>query len=380
MRIARTLSLYVMRETLLFCTLAFFVLTLVLLTQNLLRRLHELFLVGMTVEDVGVVVQCIIPVALSYSIPLAFLVGILLAIRRMSADGELLALRSTGIGPVRFLVPFLMLGILATLLSGWILGSVEHESRRELVQLFKRVAARGAIIEPGKFRPIGRHLIFVEDRGRDGSLSGVMIYDRGHSNEQGSRAYRIFAAHGQFFFDESTSEIQLDLRDGDLHFDPIDDRPARYERIRFEEFSYRLDVGHLLGMDFGPVRPKQMTVDELRDVLARAAAGDPLRELDQRNPTEYALEIHRRRALPFAPLLFAGIGVPIALLSEQRGRNLGLLLVLISAFGYYALGAVLEAAALAGWIGPAFAEWLPNLIFSGLAVLLVRRGRSRITG
>ena len=100
MRIARTLSFYVMRETLLYCTLAFLVMTLVLLTQNLLRRLDDLFLVGMTVADVGSVVRLIVPVALSYSIPLAFLVGILLAVRRMSADGELLAMRSTGNGPL----------------------------------------------------------------------------------------------------------------------------------------------------------------------------------------------------------------------------------------------------------------------------------------
>jgi len=304
----------------------------------------------------------------------------------MGTDGEVLALRSAGVGPAGFLMPFLILGILATGLSAWILNSVEHESRRELVQLFKRVAARGAIIEPGKFRHIGRHLIFVEDRDRDGSLSRVMIYDQGRQqapstsqqDDQPSRAYRVFAARGQFHFDETTSEIQLDLQDGDVHLDPSDGDPRRYERIRFEEFSYRLDVGHLIGMDFGPVRPKQMTVEELRAVLTRSQAGDPLRELDQRDPIEYALEIHRRRALPLAPLLFAGIGVPIALASEHRGRNLGLLFVLVSAFGYYALGALCEAVAHRGWIGPAAAHWLPNLVFVVFALGLLRHGRNRI--
>ena len=71
-----------MRETILYCALTFFVLTLVLLTQNLLRRLDQLFLIGMTARDLRVVVECIFPMALSYSIPLAFLVGILLAVRQ----------------------------------------------------------------------------------------------------------------------------------------------------------------------------------------------------------------------------------------------------------------------------------------------------------
>ena len=44
--------------------------------------------------DVGFVQRCLAPVALSYSIPLAFLIGILLALRRFSTDGELLAIRA----------------------------------------------------------------------------------------------------------------------------------------------------------------------------------------------------------------------------------------------------------------------------------------------
>ena len=267
-----------------------------------------------------------------------------------------------------------MLGGLAAGCSAWLIGSVEHNARRELVQLFKHVAARGAIIEPGKFRSIGHHLMFVEDRDRRGGLSGVMIYDR----SPGSRSFRIFADRGQFSFDESTRRIALHLEEGDVHLDPIEGDPNRYERIRFDEFSFELDVRHLLGKEFGPVRPKQMTVPELRAVIARAEAGDSLRELDQRDPLEYALEIHRRRALPLAPLLFAGIGVPIALASEHRGRNAGLLLVLATAFGYYALGALAEAMAQRSLFGPATAQWLPNLVFAALALGLIWHGRNRV--
>lgn len=390
MRISRTLSIHVMRETLLYCTLAFLVLTLVLLTQNLLRRLDDLFQVGMTLADVSTVIQCIAPIAFSYSIPLALLIGILLAIRRMSTDGELLALRAVGLSPLAFLIPFLALGMLATSLSAWILNSVEYASRAELVLLFKHIAARGAIIEPGKFMWIGRHQIFVDGRDRDGTLSGVMLHDPGRlhparddrpeaePNNQRGLGYRIFAAQGQFVFDASTYEIQLDLRDGDIHFDPHDEAPRRYERIHFETFSYRLGVGHLIGTEFGPTRPKQMTAEELRTVLVQADAGDPLSELNQRDPIEYALEIHRRSALPFAPLLFVAIGVPIALISEHRGRNLGLLFVLAAAFGYYALGSLCEAMALGGWISPAPARWFPNLFFLGFSLVLAQTARNRI--
>jgi lipopolysaccharide export system permease protein len=374
MRISRTLSLYVMRESLFYCALAFFVLTLVLLTQNLLRRLDELFLIGLTPQDLRVVVECIFPMAISYSIPLAFLVGVLLSVRRFGADGELMGLGSAGIGPISFLIPYLLLGLLATGVSAWLLTSVEHESRRNLVRLFKTAAARGAILEPGKFREIGRRVVFVEDRERDGELTGVMILDQ----SQKDRPFRIFADRGHFHFSESTAQIELELQDGELHFAPIAGKPTRYERIHFEKFSYQMDVGHILGGDFGPVRPKQMNLADLRHVLARAKAGDPLLELDQRDPLEYELEIYRRRTLPLAPLLFAGVAVPIALASENRGRSIGLLLVLSVAFGYYALAAAMETMAQQPWLGAGVASWIPNFVFAALGVSLALYARRRI--
>jgi len=374
MRISRTLSLYVMRESLFYCALAFFVLTLVLLTQNLLRRLDELFLIGLTPQDLRVVLECILPMAISYSIPLAFLVGVLLSVRRFGADGELTALGSAGIGPLSFLIPYLLLGLLATGVSAWLLTSVEHESRRNLVRLFKTAAARGAILEPGKFREIGKRVVFVEDRDRDGELTGVMILDQ----SQEDRPFRIFADRGHFQFSESTAQIELELQDGELHFAPIADKPTRYERIHFEKFSYKLNVGHILGGNFGPVRPKQMNLADLRHVLARAKAGDPLLELDQRDPLEYELEIHRRRTLPLAPLLFAGVAVPIALASENRGRSIGLLLVLSVAFGYYALAAAMETVAQQAWLGAGVASWIPNLVFAIAGLSLALHARRRL--
>ena len=292
-------------------------LTLVLVTQNLLRRLDELFLIGMTAQDLGVVLRCLLPIALSYAIPMGFVIGLLLAIRRLAGDGELVAWRAAGIGPNQLLGPFLVLGLLAALGSAWLIDGFEPPARRRLVSLFKQVAARGAIVEPGKFRPVGSHIVFVEDRERDGTLLGVMLYDTARAE----RPYHVFAARGRMRFDGESRAIELALRNGDVHLGPDASAPERYERVHFDALAYRIDVRHLLGTEAGPVRPKQMSRDELHGVLARAAGGDALVELDDRNPHAYSLEIHRRRAQPLAPILLAAVAVPIALTSEHRGRS-----------------------------------------------------------
>ncbi len=374
MRSARTLSLYVMRETLVYGALSFLAVTLVLLTQNLLVRLDELLLIGMNPGDLVRLAVCLLPIALSYSIPLAFLVGILLATRRFGSDGELLGMRASGVGPDGLLLPNLALGLCATVLLAWLVVSLEHASRRQLVTLFKTVAARGAILEPRKFRRIGNQLIFVEERLQGGGLAGVMIYDAGAKG----RAYRLFAERGRFEFDDARSLIEIELWNGDVHLDPTEADPKRSARIHFDSFSVGVDVSHILGTEFGPVRPKQMTRAELESVLERAKRGDPLNELDQKNPIEYELEVQRRRTLPFAPLLFAGVGVPIALASEQRGRSLGLPVALAAAFAYFGLGNLAESIAKQGWLSAAQASWIPNAVFLIAAFLLTRLVRDRI--
>ena len=389
MRIARTLSIHVMRETLVYCSLAFLLITLVLLTQNVLRRLDDLLLVGMTPADLRIALGCILPVVLSYALPLSFLVGLLLTLRRLGTDRELEAMRNAGLGPLRLLLPFLLLGLLISMLAGTLSVFVEHEARRDLVTLFRNVAARGAILAPGKFRYIGSRMIFVEERDRDGMLSGVMIYDE----SQPETPIRVFASSGHFQFDPRTARLELELENGDIHLREAGarnevarlaapssrrDTPNSYRRIRFEAFTYAVDVGPILGDAFGPVRPKQMTRAELDAVVARAAAGDPLTELDQRDPVAYRFEAHRRWALPFAPLLFAGVGVPLALAGERRGRNLSLVLTFGFALCYYALGMTLEQAARGRWLPATVAAWLPNAAYALLAGLLLVSGLKRV--
>ena len=287
MRIARTLSFYVMRETLVHCALSFFAVTLVLLTQNLLVRIDELLLIGMNARDLLRLAACLLPVALSYSIPLAFLVGILLAVRRFGSDGELLGMRAAGIGPDRYLAPNLVLGLFATALLAWLVVSLEHTSRRQLVTLFKTVAARGAILEPRKFRRIGNQLIFVEERLPDGGLAGVMIYDASRKGH----AYRLFAERGRFEFDDARSEIEIELWNGDVHLEPTGDAPGRSARIHFDSFKVGVDVSQIIGAEFGPVRP---------DPAVAATARAPARRAPATGSGRRASLPARRRAAPRA--------------------------------------------------------------------------------
>ncbi|RLB03268.1 MAG: LPS export ABC transporter permease LptF, partial [Deltaproteobacteria bacterium] len=54
------------------------------------------------------------PSFLVFVIPMALLLGVLLALSRMSADREVLALKTSGVGAQRFLRPVLAVALVAT--------------------------------------------------------------------------------------------------------------------------------------------------------------------------------------------------------------------------------------------------------------------------
>ncbi len=251
MRGSRTLAWSLSREILQNTGVGFAAASVVLVSQNLLRRMDELTSVGFTWADLGVVLRCLFPMLTAYTIPLALLFGTVLAIRRWVSDSEVLAMRACGLGIRTLVIPAIAIGILVTGMSAWLLIAVEHEARRDLIVLFNSVAARGSILQPGEFQDFGELVIYVDDRDRDNRLQGVMISDRSKDPP-----LLIFAEDGRLDLDEGSEFLHLQLGKGEIHIAPDDPKADRYRRVLFRNFDYSFDVASLLSGDARPVRPK----------------------------------------------------------------------------------------------------------------------------
>src|SRR5262244_3648040 len=66
-----------------------------------------------TTSEIWALTVAILPNVLTFTIPMAVLVGILTGFGRMSSDSEAIAFRASGIPMVRLLVPVMTLGIMA---------------------------------------------------------------------------------------------------------------------------------------------------------------------------------------------------------------------------------------------------------------------------
>lgn len=372
MRASRTLAASVAREILQYSLVAFFATSVVLVSQNLLRRMDELTAVGFTLADLGVMLRCLLPMLTVYTIPIAVLLGSVLAIRRQVADSEILAMRACGLGATTLLAPCLAIGASVSLISGWLLIGVEHQARRDLITLFNTVATRGEVVQAGEFRGIGRRVIYVAERHDDDLLGGIMISDRSQDPP-----FLVFAESGRLSLDAGAARIHLRLARGEMHFESGELEPDRYRRVLFDHFDYSFDVAGLLPEEALPVRPKQMSLAELHEVAARGRAGDPLLELKKREPVLYELEIQRRFALPLAPLLFALAAVPLALMGRGGSRSWGPVACVLLAFAYYAVLTFLQFLARAHWLTPVLAFWIPNALVLLLSIEGLRRSRLR---
>jgi lipopolysaccharide export LptBFGC system permease protein LptF len=160
------LDRYLIRLTIPPFLLALGVFTFVLAVEPMLDKAKDLLAKGVHVPDVGILVLCLLPSALSLTIPMSLLTGLLMALGRLSADREAVALLACGISPLRLLRPVLLVGLMVAGVDMYILMRATPQHRpapdradrrgHQAARLLQNVPGQGAVCER---RPAGRPLV-----------------------------------------------------------------------------------------------------------------------------------------------------------------------------------------------------------------------------
>jgi lipopolysaccharide export system permease protein len=371
MRAPRTLTFYVVREVLLYTAIGMAAIAVVLVTRNLVRALDGLVGAGFAFGDVLTIVRILITMLGVFALPVAFLFGTLLAIGRMAADVEIVAMRACGIGLRTLTIPVVLIGFLFTCITWNFALEAEPAARREMKVAIQGLLARGALIEPGRFRGLSGRLLYVDERDADQKLFGVVISDRSDPDHP----FQVFAKSGRVSLDTETNEFVLELEDGSIHLESATGEElasdAPYRRISFERFDYAIDLTQFLELS-DRLRAKQMTMAQLSEHAALAAAGEA--DLREKPPT-YAYHWHRRIAAPLAPTLFGLVAVPLAIRRTRGARSMGTLWCALLAFGYFLVQSVCEYLTVDSGLAPLVGAWIPNLVYAALGIGLLLQAR-----
>jgi lipopolysaccharide export system permease protein len=370
-----------MREVLSYTALGLLAITTVMVTQNLFRFLDEMISARVAWTEFGAIVGCLGLMLATYTVPIAFLFGVLLTFGRLSSDSEIIAMQSCGLGLPSLFRSMLILGVIASSFTAYLALEVEHKAQLALRRVVKTMAIRGGFIEPGKFQHLGERMLFIRNVGAGNRLEGVLISDRSDPE----KPLLIFAENGELNWNTERRELEFRLNNGDIHVVPTEDARGddefndSYQRISFLSFDYSLDAASLFGSHYSTLRPREMSMAQLRDVIARAEAGESLENLRRKDPVSYQLQIHRRVALPFAPLLFSFVGGFLGLERRRGARSWGTLICVALVFGYYVTLTFSEYLAMHRILPANIALWTANATFALAAVFLFVRA-SRVRG
>ena len=361
----RRINHYVFREILTPTLLGLIVFTFILVMGRLPGLTEMVVNKGVPLGSILKLFGYLLPTFLSITIPLAFLLGILLAFGRLSADSEFIALKSTGISLYSLLRPVLFFAIACVFITGGLTLFGEPLGKSAFRdQIFTIASDRASIgIEGGVFNDSFDGLvIYAEsmDEKRE-QMSNVFISDERSAQEPAN----IFAKQGRFIHNPEQQTLTLRLNQGTIHHLTRDDKDS-YQTIGFNTYDINLDLNK--GLATAGSRSKSLGEYSPRQLIdAKNTA------TDNRQRNRFATELHKRISTSAAPLVFALIGIPLGLQSNRSGKGAGFALALGIALCYYVLLSLSGTLASKGILPAALILYLPNLLFFSAGIFFIYR-------
>jgi LPS export ABC transporter permease LptF/LPS export ABC transporter permease LptG len=350
----RILRRYILHEVVSHALIGAAVFTFVLFTRDLGRILELVARASAPLPSVAEIFFYTVPVALTYTLPMAVLVGILIGLSRLAADSEITAMRACGIGVWNFL------GIISWfVLAGWLLALVNGvyvapRSQAALGRLQERLKTSQVSFEikPRVFyEGFPKAVLYVQDvKTAPGAAlwKGVFLAD---TSDPASP--RITLAQQGVVLSEGPALLHLHLTNGSTQeSDPKD--PGHYAISTFQETDIPIPVPAN-----GSASQQGTAIGELdtTDLLHQAAQKDPI------TARWYMIEFHRRFALPTACVVLALVGIPLGLSSKRGGKSSGFVLTIILVFAYYSVSLIGVSLARQGRVSPAAGVWMADLVF-----------------
>ena len=346
-----------------------------LLLLRTIFQMTELVVRGnATVAEIGYLLLLSLPWIVVLTLPMAFLLAVLVGVGRLAADSELVALRSCGVSPAALYRPVLAAGAVLAVLVFGIYDRVLPAANDVLTRKMARLAATSvfSIVSPRTFRePRPGMTLFFDRAGTDPqTLEGVFL--RLEDPSSGATDRVIVARRGTLTLEGES--LWLDLTESTVHEYSPDD-PSRY-RVSQNRTQRILFAGDVARESRSRVTYEKglraQSVSELRRSAERARTQSP-----ERYRLAWA-EIHKKLAIPFASIAFGFIGIPLAETARRGGRGSSFALSLALIVLYYVLISSGETWAETGVLPPGLAIWLADGLLILLGAFLLRGlGRER---
>ncbi|MGB7599222.1 MAG: LptF/LptG family permease [Candidatus Sulfotelmatobacter sp.] len=364
----RILTRYILREVSSHALIGAGIFTFVLFTRDLGRILELVVRASAPLPSVAEIFFYTVPLALTYTIPMSVLVGILIGLSRLAADSEITAMRASGMGVWSFgrILAIFVVGAWALALfnglylAPWSLASLGHlEDQLKGSQVSFEVQPRVF------YEGFPKIVLYVQDvHTAQGAAvwKGVFLADISDPANP-----RITLAHEGILVPEGQDRLHLHLINGATH--ETDPKLAdHYQISTFQQTDIPIEL---------PSTENKADEQIPVGLVSTSALRDYARRVDPVSARWYLIEFHRRFALPTACLVLAMVGIPLGLSSKKSGKSGGFVLTIALVFVYYFVSLIGVSLARQGKVGPMFGAWLANIAFFAAGAILLWQAERR---
>ena len=296
-----------------------------------------------------------LPAMVVLTIPMALLLGTLLAMQRLSGESEITALKAGGVTFLRIVAPVLAVGFALSFVTLVLQEAVVPFAQAQFTIIQNTVINKTSAFasDLNVSAPLpggGSQTTFAKACTQNcSSLLGVTLiqYDRGGNPIQivfaqqavfqaekwileGARIYR-FQSNGSGVTTSNISTLQVELgeRPTDIAKRAANNNPENMSRSQIAQI----------------IRSGQLSAGELR---------------------KYTMAYQEKLATPFACFVFTLLAIPFGIRSHRGGPNMsvGFGLAVLIVFIYYIVQTVFSYAGEAFLPLAALAAWMPNIIFT----------------
>jgi lipopolysaccharide export system permease protein len=345
------------------------VFTFVLLIARLLRLIELIVNRGVPFTIILRLLSYIMPAFLEITVPMAMLLAILVAFGRLSADSEMIALRSSGLSLYQLLPPVFAFAILAmfatAIISLYGRPWGNRMLKEELYDIARTRASAG--LKPQVFNDEFPGLVIYTDHidSTTDRLQHVLIADERDPAQHNT----IFANEGYMISDRRAQTVTLRLLDGWMH---TADTAAKAEyQTDFRTYDVNLDLRQSAQGQHRDPDPNELTLPQLRRAIrAKQAANQPY------GPE--LVEYHRKFSIPSACLVFALVAMPLGIQPARAVKSRGFAVSLALIFVYYIFLSTGQALAERNMLPAIIGLWMPNAVFGVLGLIFFRRAAQEL--
>ena len=421
------MSRYVAREFLYAFLVAFSFCFFVFVANILLVTAEDIFSNGVPPGAVARLMLFSMPLIISYSVPFGTMLGALMAVSRLSADNEIIAVMAAGVPLWRFFLLLKAVVIVLAVLSFMSNDLLLPASNIEFNRTYRRILYTNPSVELEPFT-VGRYegIAIVTGSIEGSTIDTPLIFDRTAAGDE-----RLIIAGSASIAESSAQDgvISLRLKDVFAQVTDDDDEDGRHETLRAESMDYNILLRDV-SLSLQGAGPGEMSsVDLLREIrdmrqqlltegarqaeeraaerfhlLAQVAVAEhivranPMRLQDERHRLAaitnrferserrtasardlhtYLLEFHKKYAMPLACVAFVSLALPVGLLAKRSGRIFGFLIGIGICFFYWTLLIFGETSSWRAGIPAPVTVWLPNAMVLIAAGVISAVHRSR---